>query len=132
MSNYSCNGGDFMQEIPVVIDVCEEETTYPELMQKAHAYLPDEQEAVQLAETFKALADPTRVRLIAALSHTELCVDDLATLLAMSQSAVSHQLRLLRNLNLVQYRKEGRHVFYRLDDDHVLELFERSREHLQC
>jgi ArsR family transcriptional regulator, lead/cadmium/zinc/bismuth-responsive transcriptional repressor len=113
-------------------DGCEAESTHPDLIEKARTYLPNEHEAGQLAETFKALSDPTRVRLIAALSYTELCVDDLATLLEMSQSAVSHQLRLLRNLHLVQYRKDGRHVYYRLDDDHVLELFERSREHLQC
>lgn len=110
----------------------EREVTHPELVQIALAHMPTEEEAVQLAETFKALADPTRLRLIAALSHTEMCVDDLATLLLLSQSAVSHQLRLLRNLRLVQYRKDGRHVFYRLDDDHVRALFELSRDHLQC
>jgi ArsR family transcriptional regulator, lead/cadmium/zinc/bismuth-responsive transcriptional repressor len=110
----------------------EEEIAHPELAQIALLHMPSEEEAAQLAATFKALADPTRVRLIAALAHTEMCVDDLATLLMLSQSAVSHQLRLLRNLHLVQYRKEGRHVFYRLDDDHVRELYERSRDHLHC
>jgi ArsR family transcriptional regulator, lead/cadmium/zinc/bismuth-responsive transcriptional repressor len=110
----------------------EEEIAHPELTLIALAHMPSEEEAAQLAATFKALADPTRVRLIAALAHTEMCVDDLARLLGLSQSAVSHQLRLLRNLRLVQYRKEGRHVFYRLDDDHVRELYERSRDHLQC
>jgi ArsR family transcriptional regulator, lead/cadmium/zinc/bismuth-responsive transcriptional repressor len=109
-----------------------EVVAHPELTKIALAHMPSEEEAAQLAATFKALADPTRVRLIAALAHTEMCVDDLATLLMLSQSAVSHQLRLLRNLHLVQYRKEGRHVFYRLDDDHVRELYERSRDHLHC
>src|SRR6478735_210961 len=78
-------------------------------------------DAVQgLADTFNALGDPTRVRILDALSHGELCVCDLAAVLALSQSAVSHQLRLLRGLRLVRARREGRMVFYALDDRHVV------------
>jgi ArsR family transcriptional regulator, lead/cadmium/zinc/bismuth-responsive transcriptional repressor len=91
-----------------------------------------EPEAQQLADLFKALANPTRVRLIAALYDGEKCVDDLAEQLGMSQSAISHQLRLMRHLRLVNFTKVGRHAFYRLDDDHVRDMFQRSREHLQC
>ena len=91
--------------------------------------LIDDATAAGLAETFQALADPSRVRLISALLDGELCVYDLSALLGMSQSAVSHQLRLLRNLHLVKNRKAGRSVFYSLDDEHIRDLFERGLEH---
>lgn len=91
--------------------------------------LVDDDTAAGLAETFQALADPSRVRLISALLEGELCVYDLAALLGMSQSAVSHQLRLLRNLHLVKNRKAGRTVFYSLDDEHIRDLFQRGLEH---
>jgi len=87
--------------------------------------------ATRLAWTFKALSDPTRVRIISALSHNEMCVYDLATALGMSQSAVSHQLRTLREMRLVKHRKEGRHVYYTLDDDHVHSLFDQGLNHVE-
>lgn len=111
---------------------CDEPEIHPDLLAQSEPDLLNEAEAIRLAQLFKALADPTRVRIIAALIHTELCVDDLANLLDMSQSAISHQLRVLRHMQLVQYRKEGKHSFYRLDDDHVQEMFLRSRDHLNC
>jgi DNA-binding transcriptional ArsR family regulator len=86
--------------------------------------------AAQLAATFKALADPTRVRMLHALSHAELCVGDLANVLGMTESAVSHQLRLLRSLRVVRARRDGKLVFYTLDDEHVARLFQLSLEHL--
>ena len=79
-----------------------------------------------LAETFRALGDPTRVRILDALSHGELCVCDLAAVLSLSQSAVSHQLRLLRGLRLVRARRAGRMVFYALDDRHVIDCSARA------
>jgi DNA-binding transcriptional ArsR family regulator len=91
----------------------------------------DETAAERVAETFKALSDPTRVRLIAALAEGELCVHDLAALLDMSQSAISHQLATLREMNIVAYTREGRHVYYRLDDDHVRDFFYQALEHTQ-
>ncbi|MBM7624065.1 ArsR/SmtB family transcription factor [Sporohalobacter salinus] len=84
----------------------------------------------KLAETFKVLGDPTRIKIINALSNVELCVCDISEHLEMSSSAVSHQLRVLRNLNLVKYRKEGRTVYYSLDDDHILQLFSQCLEHI--
>nr|WP_226984226.1 metalloregulator ArsR/SmtB family transcription factor [Halothermothrix orenii] len=84
----------------------------------------------RLAELFKTMSDPTRVKIIYALRERELCVCDISELLNMSPSAVSHQLRVLRNMNLVKYRKEGRSVFYSLDDDHVLTLFSQGLEHV--
>ena len=84
-----------------------------------------------LARTFQALSDPTRVRLISALTRAELCVCDLAAVLGMSQSAVSHQLRSLRDLRLVKSRRAGREIFYTLDDEHIRELFELGLQHVQ-
>lgn len=84
----------------------------------------------RLAETFKTLGDPTRIKIIHALSQTELCVCDLAELLEMTQSAISHQLRVLRNNRLVKYRKEGRTVYYSLDDEHIVLLFNQGLVHV--
>lgn len=85
----------------------------------------------RIAETFKALGDPTRTKIIHALSVAELCVCDIACLLSMTRSAVSHQLRLLRVLRLVKYRKEGKMVFYSLDDEHITRLFNECLRHAE-
>lgn len=82
-----------------------------------------------LSETFKALADPTRIRILYNLSKRELCVCDLANILDMTQSAVSHQLRYLRNLRLVKNRREGNTVYYRHDDAHTLGLLQMAIDH---
>jgi ArsR family transcriptional regulator, lead/cadmium/zinc/bismuth-responsive transcriptional repressor len=94
------------------------------------ALIPAES-AGALAETFRALGDPTRVRILDALSRAELCVCDIATLLSLGESAVSHQLRLLRSLRLVRSRRAGRMVFYALDDAHILRLFAQGLEHVE-
>jgi ArsR family transcriptional regulator len=93
-------------------------------------HLLEDSAADRLAETFKALSDPTRLRMVSLLSESELCVCDLAAALKMSQSAVSHQLRTLRDLRLVRWQRKGRQVFYALDDEHVIELFRRGRDHV--
>jgi len=84
----------------------------------------------KLAETFKVLGDPTRTQVLYALSQDELCVCDLACLLGKTQSAISHQLRVLRNLDLVKYRKEGKIAYYSLNDEHVRTLFREGLEHV--
>jgi DNA-binding transcriptional ArsR family regulator len=86
---------------------------------------------VALAETFKVLGDTTRVRILDALSRSELCVCDLARLVGLSESAVSHQLRLLRGTRLVRARRDGRQMFYTLDDQHIVGLFEQGLEHVE-
>ena len=88
------------------------------------------EKAQRMAEFFGALADPNRLKLISALAKQELCVCDLAALVKMGESAVSHQLRLLRTLRLVSYRKVGRNVYYRLADRHVINLYREVAEHL--
>ena len=87
--------------------------------------------AVALAETFKVLGDTTRVRILDALSRAELCVCDIARLVGLSESAVSHQLRLLRGTRLVRARRDGRQMFYTLDDQHIVGLFEQGLEHVE-
>ncbi len=93
--------------------------------------LLDARSGAALAETFKVLGDVTRLRLLNALAHGELCVCDLATLVGITESAVSHQLRLLRNMRVVRTRRAGRMVFYALDDEHVIGLFEQGLRHVQ-
>ena len=87
--------------------------------------------AESLAETFKAFGDVTRVRILDAISRRELCVCDIASLIGSSESAVSHQLRLLRGMRLVRTRRAGRQVFYTLDDQHIVQLFAQGLEHVQ-
>ena len=84
-----------------------------------------------LAETFRVLGDPTRVRILDALSGGELCVCDIASLAGISESAVSHQLRLLRGMRLVRPRRSGRLVFYALDDQHIIELLKQALTHVE-
>ena len=93
--------------------------------------LPEQRVLNGLAETFKVLSNPSRLKIIHALSRDELCVGDLAVLLSSTDSAVSHQLRLLRSMRLVKYRREGKLAYYSLDDQHVQQLFEAGLEHLE-
>jgi ArsR family transcriptional regulator len=84
-----------------------------------------------LADTFRVLGDPTRVRILDALRDGELCVNDLAARIGLSESAVSHQLRLLRTMRLVRARRDGRLAFYAVDDQHILELLAQASTHVQ-
>jgi DNA-binding transcriptional ArsR family regulator len=84
----------------------------------------------RMAEFFSLLGDANRLRILSALARQELCVCDLAAVVTMSESAVSHQLRVLRSMRLVSYRKQGRNVYYRLQDSHVLNLYREVAEHL--
>lgn len=92
--------------------------------------MPGDRMVRALAETFSALSDPTRIRILSALGGQELCVIDLARFLGLTGSAVSHQLRLLRGQRLVKYRKEGRIAYYSLDDDHIRNLMEECIQHV--
>lgn len=89
------------------------------------------EEIKSLAAIYKALGDETRLRLLWALSLEELCVCDLAKVVEMSQSAVSHQLRILRNLKLVKYRREGKRIYYSLDDEHIVNLLAQGVAHIR-
>ena len=91
--------------------------------------IEDDDSLFDLAELFKAFADPTRVKILRALSISELCVCDIAAIVNISQSAVSHQLRFLRMSRLVKYRRDGKMAYYSLDDDHVRKLIDQGLEH---
>ena len=95
------------------------------------AAMPELERLFDLAELFKMLGDSTRVRILSALSISELCVYDLALVLGMDSTAVSHQLRLLRNARLVRSRREGKMVYYCIDDDHVGKIFEMGVAHIE-
>lgn len=110
---------------------CDERVVHMDAVREARrALLPAEQLA-QLSAMFAAFGDPTRLRIMAALSAQELCVCDLAAAIAQSESAVSHQLRQLRDLRLVRSRREGRRVYYALDDEHVLSIYAQACEHVR-
>lgn len=103
----------------------------PAKVSTLRAQLLSEGSVGAMAETFRVLGDVTRVRMLDALSRSELCVCDLARLLGLSESAVSHQLRLLRGMRLVRPRREGRMMFYTLDDQHIVHLFEQGLQHVE-
>ena len=92
--------------------------------------MPQEEKLYDLAELFKVFGDSTRVKIISALFEAEMCVCDIAELLSMTQSAISHQLRVLRQARLVKHRKEGKVVFYSLDDEHIKTIFNQGLEHI--
>jgi ArsR family transcriptional regulator len=98
-------------------------------VRRAHMMTPRTVEA--LAETFRVLGDPTRVRILDALSSGELCVCDIASMVGISESAVSHQLRLLRGMRLVRPRRAGRQVYYAVDDQHIIELLHQGLTHVE-
>lgn len=112
-------------------DVCDLVQIDLARVRKIRAALVAPDAVTGLAETFSALGDPTRVRILDALSHGELCVCDLAAVLRLSQSAVSHQLRLLKNMRLVRARRDGRMVFYTLDDQHIMSIFRQTLQHVE-
>ena len=114
-----------------VQDLCDVIHLHPTRVAELRAALIGEHDVTDLAATFRTLGDATRVRILDALSHGELCVCDLAAVVRMSESAVSHQLRLLRTLRLVKPRREGRMVFYALDDRHIITLFRQGLRHVQ-
>lgn len=111
--------------------VCDCDVIHPEAVQAARARMIDEGDLYDLADFFKVLGDSTRVRIMSALDTGEMCVCDLAVLLNMTKSAISHQLRSLRQANLVTYRREGKEVYYKLADDHVRDIFEKGLEHIR-
>ncbi len=104
---------------------------HPAKIARIRRRLLDHQAGAALADTFKVLGDLTRVRILDALAQSELCVCDLADLVGLSESAVSHQLRLLRSMRVVRSRRAGRMVFYALDDEHVIALFEQGLRHIE-
>ena len=112
-------------------DLCDCRLIHREAVEEARASALAPDEIVSLAQIFKALANETRLRILWALEENEMCVCDLAAMLRLTESAVSHQLRLLRNLQLVRNRRNGVVLYYRLADNHVSQLINITLEHLR-
>ena len=110
---------------------CQEEELHPEAIHRVREKLPQDEVLYDLAELFKIFGDSTRVKILYALLEAEeLCVCDIASLMDVTQSAVSHQLRVLKTSKLVKFRKEGKTVFYSLADEHVIRILSQGMEHI--
>ncbi len=110
---------------------CECKHVHQDVVDKVRGDMPEEDKLVDLAELFKVLGDITRVKIIFLLFKEEMCVCDIAESISMTQSAISHQLRVLKQARLVKFRKEGKVVFYSLDDDHISKIFDCGLHHIE-
>jgi len=121
--------GEKMSEIE--LESCETEEIHEELLKIVNETIPEETELYDLAELFKVFGDSTRIRILFVLFEAEVCVCDLAQALQMTQSAISHQLKILKQNKLVKSRREGKSIFYSLADDHVRTIMDQGREHIE-
>ena len=110
---------------------CEEVMLHPDVVERVREQLPPDETLYDLAELFKMFGDSTRVKILYALLESELCVCDLAKLMEVTQSAVSHQLRVLKANKLVKFRREGKTVYYSLADQHVVRILSQGMEHIE-
>ena len=113
------------------IECCEEKHCHTDLLKIVNEKMPDETELYDLSELFKVFGDSTRIRILFVLFECEVCVCDLAEALSLTQSAVSHQLKILKQAKLVGARREGRQVIYFLADEHVRTIIDQGREHIE-
>ena len=113
------------------VEHCETCEIHEDKIKQVSEHMPDEDELYDLAELFKIFGDSTRIRILYVLFESEVCVCDLAAVLSMTQSAISHQLRILKQNKLVKCRREGKSVFYSLADDHVRSIIAQGREHIE-
>ena len=112
-------------------DICEINIIHQDKVDEFKKIMPEDGLIYDLAELFKVFADSTRMKIIYALMEEELCVCDIAWVVGTTQSAISHQLRILKQAKLVKYRKEGKAVYYSLDDEHISEIVKKGREHIE-
>jgi len=120
-----------MGEKKVSIESCSCSVIHEDTVSKVRDSMPEEETLYDLAELFKVFGDTTRIKILCALFESEMCVCDIAALLSMNQSAISHQLRVLKQARLVKYRKEGKVVYYSLDDEHVKQIFDQGLVHIK-
>jgi len=111
-------------------ECCEVFHVHTDLVQKVEGHIPKEEQVKDLADFFKVFADTTRIRILCVLQQSEMCVCDLAEVLGMTQSAISHQLRTLKQMKLVKNRREGKTVFYSLADGHIQTIISQGMEHI--
>ena len=112
------------------VECCESCQTHGDIIEKVKVNMTDDSRLYDLADFFKVFGDPTRIRILCVLLQSEMCVCDLAELLKMSQSAISHQLRVLKQAKLVKNRREGKTVFYSLADGHIQTIISQGMEHI--
>ncbi len=117
-----------MQELK---NMCTDEDVHLDKISRVNSKMKSDQAIHAVSEIFKVLSDPTRLKIVLALSLEELCGYDLVELLGITKSGVSHQLRILKSLRIVKYRKEGRHIFYSLNDEHVETLIKQTFAHVE-
>ena len=110
---------------------CEVVYVNEEVVNEIKTQMPDIEEVQKLSAIYKALGDPTRFKILYCLRQKEMCVCDISAIVDMSHSAISHQLRVLRNLRLVKYRKEGKMVYYSLDDEHIFKILDEGINHIR-
>ena len=113
------------------IELCSCNIIHSKIVKEVKALLPCDDVCTDLAEFYKAFADQTRIKILKSLLYAEMCVCDLTAALCMTQSAISHQLRILKNMKLVKYRKSGKVVYYSLDDEHIKDIFKAGFEHIR-
>lgn len=112
------------------IEVCDCNVIHPDIIKSVKSHMIDEELLYDLSDLYKIFGDTTRVKILHVLSLSEMCVCDIAALLGMKQSSVSHQLKTLRTAKLIKYRRAGKVVYYSLDDDHVKQIFNQGLAHL--
>ena len=120
-----------MAQTQKMIECCESHEVHKDLLKIVNEKLPSETELYDLAELFKVFGDSTRIRILFVLFEAEVCVCDLAEALGMTQSAISHQLRILKQNKLVKNRREGKSIFYSLADEHVRTIIAQGCEHIE-
>ena len=113
-----------------IIDRCEETVIHPDIVEELKNELLTEQKAFDLSEFFKIFGDLTRIKIVQLLSLQELCVCDIATILNISQSSTSHQLKILRQFGVAKPRKEGKMVYYSISDEHIKNIFTNGLQHI--
>jgi ArsR family transcriptional regulator len=119
-----------MQDNKIDFERCDCTVIHEDIVNSVRDSMPHEESLYDLAEIFKVFGDTTRIKILYALFASEMCVCDIAVLLNMTQSAISHQLRVLKQARLVKYRKEGKIVYYSLDDDHIKQIFDQGLIHI--
>ena len=133
MTIASCESGDFMRangEYEQNTSESNQTQVHPDVVAYVASHMPDQDDLIDVAELFKAFGDLTRAKIICALAQSEMCVSDLSVLLEMNQSAVSHQLRMLKQVRLVKTRRDGKVRYYSWADEHIQKMFQVAFEHI--
>lgn len=120
-----------IEAVEAVDETAEDSHIHKEIIEQVQQVMPEEEQLLDLAEFFKVFGDSTRIKILYVLSQSEMCVSEIAALLQMGQSAISHQLRVLKQMRLVKFRREGKAVFYSLSDSHIQTILNQGMEHIE-